>query len=992
MNNFNYGYGPNGPNNGDCHFNYGYGPNDPYNGGCHIPDMGNTPLSLPGFHGYPRTEPTPRYIAPLDLDVTVNTSSYKYNPIDDTMEISKINNKGKVKVRKLTNGFTIKSKTENYDNDGVLVFVSVEYTTRTGSFVTLIPGDDYVNGRFEKYFTGIIKLPGCSKSENNSLIGFQIKLALCHKQNLFPHQGICELGNGMLSIGGNPGYPKELEAFVAKDVLKRKKPVMHTFEDEIKSRWVNTFGKHPILRFIILLYVLSIMMYFVIKSGFRIKESFYIIPSTDPRELTTEKLIAMFSTNDYHRFPVPLLEDGSKILEKEYSEIIDGPFVVKDNTFADEEAKRIDGVKTIFKCVNNSVCAGNCRNIPIIISKNAGITAVKLDSENVVIIDTADIKFDFSEEQIEQIMGDITAMIYQKIEYYPHDINNLFTSIGEYFHENCYRYIDGTYINEKNKNLIASLDAIKVFIEKYIGISCDDYKQEEVYEIFSNTKKNLSDANGIIEKEVAAKLSEMIRNKSVSVLKKERNMRFEDDGITIVFLGNRLYISPKILKKIVTEMKSTGNIRSVITSLKVNGDLNATDGDTHPFEFHNNRGEHERVYMYDVSADILDADILYKLENLNSEAFLLEPGEIPENNFIKILCDCNNCVAGKAVTYSNEENGHCYVTGQSGSGKTYTLSQHIAKCSMLGDKVIIFDNSDSFSYAALCKNLSPDFVNKNITIHDVDKHGIPVDIFKIDRNLSLPSQKKQLMGILLAGIGTLSATQSNTLRTKLSAVLSGNNGKFDFRKIIPILMDEENENSNSTNASLLNRLSPLFEDIEEFRISDMSWAEFIRSSKNIIIIRTESDFSDYKNQIVDMMLVTLYRYQQENPQTPLDIFMDEIQNFDFSKNGPIYKIMKEGRKYHISLIGATQDFYPRNTELGSVMGKAGTLIFHRPTINSQNLVASELRFCKEDMSRFDSMQLGEVIVKGNLYNKEMRNNIPTVLSGRMVSFTCDASI
>ena len=96
--------------------------------------------------------------------------------------------------------------------------------------------------------------------------------------------------------------------------------------------------------------------------------------------------------------------------------------------------------------------------------------------------------------------------------------------------------------------------------------------------------------------------------------------------------------------------------------------------------------------------------------------------------------------------------------------------------------------------------------------------------------------------------------------------------------------------------------------------------------------------------------------------------------------------MKEGRKNHMSFFGATQDYYPRNTELGSVMGKAGTQIFLRPTPNSGNVIASELRFNKADMSRFDNMQRGDIIVKGNLFSKEYGRNVPVILSGHVDDF------
>ena len=85
----------------------------------------------------------------------------------------------------------------------------------------------------------------------------------------------------------------------------------------------------------------------------------------------------------------------------------------------------------------------------------------------------------------------------------------------------------------------------------------------------------------------------------------------------------------------------------------------------------------------------------------------------------------------------------------------------------------------------------------------------------------------------------------------------------------------------------------------------------------------------------------------------------------------------------MSFFGATQDYYPRNTELGSVMGKAGTQMFLRPTSNSENVVAAELRFNKAEKERFDGMMRGDVIVKANLFNRALGRNVPTTLSGHV---------
>ena len=133
----------------------------------------------------------------------------------------------------------------------------------------------------------------------------------------------------------------------------------------------------------------------------------------------------------------------------------------------------------------------------------------------------------------------------------------------------------------------------------------------------------------------------------------------------------------------------------------------------------------------------------------------------------------------------------------------------------------------------------------------------------------------------------------------------------------------------------------------------------------------------------------MFSYQKENPEIPLDVFIDELQNQNLSSDSSIYRILKEGRKFGIAFFGATQDFYPFNTELGKIMSKADTQIFLRPTPNSAGAVASVLRFKKAEVERFDAMQRGDAIIKGFFYSKTEKRNIPATLSGKIAPFVAD---
>ena len=361
----------------------------------HFPDWNAANTFTSTLYGYPYAQSTQGYVAP-QLDVTVNTAAYKHNAGDDTMEYETVNSKGKVKVKKLSNGFTIDNQVENYNDNGEIAFATITYSTKSYSGTAIIPGSDYTNGRYDKHFKHIIKLPGCSKAELNTLIGFKLKTSPCQKQKLFPHQGICEFENGVVSFAINPGFIKEVEKYISPSVLKRKPLVGFASAEQVIDIWRMTFCQHPVFCYLSNKYIMSLLMYFLNSAGIVIRNLDMLKPSKNQLGLTEEKLIAMLSTNNFHKYPVPTLESGVETIEREYSEVYDGIFLVKDQSFADEVCKIIDGVKAVIRCIHNNT--GRC--LPMIISQNAGYTAIKFASENAIIIDIEDVTVDYTAEEI----------------------------------------------------------------------------------------------------------------------------------------------------------------------------------------------------------------------------------------------------------------------------------------------------------------------------------------------------------------------------------------------------------------------------------------------------------------------------------------------------------------------------------------------------------------------------------------------------------------
>lgn len=986
----------------------------------------NNNYALPSY-GYAYGEPTYGYVPPAP-DVTISQKVYKFDPTNDRWCWEEANNKGKVKVTPLTEGFNITGIIKNKTPDGDVRFVTVKYETKRMKYTALIPKEDFIREKFYQYLREIYRYPGCTKRQFNDLVSFLIQTVSSQDFMMFPHQGWQELDDGTLVFAAAPQHLYIPHSLISPSVARRKLMAPEHSLQEIIERWKTFFSKNPSLMFMGYYRIASLFQYFLRDAGLNIKQSLIAEPS---QGMSKEQIVATLATNDTVNFPVPTLGAKEDIIITEQEYVYDGIAVYTDDCFADEEKTMLAGLKNIIRIVKGATINQNFGNsLSAVVSQNAAYAATRLAPENVIVVNTDGAEVMEDADTIKSVVGEMDVLVLCTVANRMGEFKAFIADNIPTLHKNLSENIQG-----ESLETMVMFFVVEFFFRQFLGFTMlDDESLKILFKIVDCKSDRVMNACEAIEREFYSILSKMARSKSIVPVFKRRGMTFDNDGFKFIVDGDRMYITTEIIEVILVQMTTTKSLDSLMRSLRYTNVLNATDGNTHPIEVHSSTGEHQRLYLYDISAEILDADVLYKIHNIESETFMLDEVEVPKKDFLAILRDTEGRVAGKQICYTDEENGHSYITGQSGWGKTYLLCQLLAKCFKLNQRVVVFDSSDSFTYEALCRNLSKRFVNSYVTIHDLDKDGIPVDLFRLDHNASLPTKKKLLLGILQAAIGELSSTQSNALRAVLSKVitdLDGNsritcdsiinklNGvdkefftpeavkdyleplldeleacdyelsaldecdRHNCKNILRRLNGGGKSDRETTLSSLLYRVEPLFEDIEECGMADRSWGEFLRNSNSIIVIRTNSAYTESGNQLIDMLLASLYNYQHENPQVALDVFIDELQNQNFSETGPIRKVLKEGRKIHMSFYGATQDFYPRNTELGSVMGKAGTQIFLRPTPNSANIVAAELRFSKAEMERFDSMMRGDIIVKGNLFDKKLERNVPTTLSGHV---------
>lgn len=910
-------------------------------------------------------------------DLTIQYGSFKFDHATRMHYYEKCTSKGKIKCEPIANNIQISSvKYINPEKDGTWEEIVVYYTVDGTSGCTIISYEDYCKNNLYKHFQWIRKATGCSYKMLNELLKNLILNALSVNVTLYKYQGWNVTLNGNLEFIAR-GLNDTVLSKLLSDSIKNRElyPAINNASDSFRNLNEQLNGQSYKAKSMVGLALSSVFQIFFEEYNVRPEQVLIAEYSDNTYE---ELLTALLKTSNYTSLVSTPLDSDDNRIKKELSETNDGVALFNDATCIDEESKIAKKVKILLNDLRHENNNTLTRHLIAIISKNIACTAHHILGDRACILSFDDVDINCNPEKLQRLIGELTTHIICCISSNQKAVREFFCITIDKIR----REMPGD-IHVRARSTYIFIIMMHYWMSSFWG--CSIFASDDIFHIvewLSETDDCSMNKEQVIQNEFAAIVNENIRKGVFGLVEKTKYTTFRTGSKTVIVMGDNICFEADIINNnIVPSMKTVRKRESLINALKAGEVLYATDNSTHPVDLFDPEGKHLRLYTYSVNRSILDYDVQQKIDNLENEAFFFD--ENPGKDFLPMLTDVKGRVAGKMLRYRDAENSHVYITGQSGYGKTHLMSQLMASCTMLNHRVVVFDSSDSFTYQALCRNLTEEFVNNHITFHNLDDDGIPVNLFDVDRSIGLPTLKKQLVGVLAAGIGKLSTSQTGSLRKTVSELLSMLNDNEPVRPQDILAMLDKGPSYESLN----NRLEPLFEDIESCNMSCDTWGRFLDKSKDIVVIQTNNAFSENDVQIINMLLATLYNFQLENNIIPMDVFIDEIQNQDFSEQSPVCKILKEGRKIHMSFLGATQEYYPRKTEPGSAMSKADTHIFLKPTPDSANIVASELHYGKGAVSRFDAMERGDCIIKGKFFRKELDRNSPAVLSGKVCSFT-----
>lgn len=679
----------------------------------------------------------------------------------------------------------------------------------------------------------------------------------------------------------------------------------------------------------------------------------------------------------YNREKNVITFDSNKAtIRRTFHEANDETVIIKDCSIIDNDKRRMDVLNYVLEL--NSDAESSPHNT-VIISPFAQYMIPSSDS--ICLTLDSDFYTKMSKEEELTMCCDLSRLTRYLLETVAYDINK--------WQDELKSNIDKLIQDERGTSLpyaqsttsYAVIVSVSLMICKILQFSAKVSDiSDMMLPMFATDDETPEDTNSIIVDEFVHVLNASIRNNNLDILINGKDMDFIEGKCQVIVKEDLLLFEESTLTEaLLPAMKTTNSLHHLLSALDEDGILYATKKDRYPSTVYHN-GETTRITFIAVTSDdILDQDVQHKIRaRMCSEWFAEKP---LDTSFIPIVTNSLNYTAYQKYDFKKAENLHYFVSGESGSGKTHHLTERLVNLQKQGQKVVVFDTSTSFTESEILEKLTAGgddtvkeqvkaYMEQHITFHNVETDGLPVDLLKLEDPDQVNTSKNDIYNIITAHIQKLGRRQQADLRNSIDMLIKEN--RMTIKNFYDDMM--EGKVSDSLASLFDDTLSPF----NMYQPSDKSWGEFFNSTKDIVIISATEMTSDSGSALIDMLLMSLYHYQFKNPTNHLAIVIDEIQNQNYNNGSAIYRVLREGRKKHMSLNYATQYLSDANKECKQTMNGAGIKVYLRQDSITANSIARTINVKGTELT---NLKQGECYVVGQLYNNTDSINRPGIVRG-----------
>jgi len=329
-------------------------------------------------------------------------------------------------------------------------------------------------------------------------------------------------------------------------------------------------------------------------------------------------------------------------------------------------------------------------------------------------------------------------------------------------------------------------------------------------------------------------------------------------------------------------------------------------------------------------------------------------------------------------------NRHILIFGSSGQGKTYAIQCMLCEMVRFRQKSLIIDYTNGFLPNHL-ESVTNEIMNPEQ--HVVSNEPLPINPFLpqmsdnggIIIKESANTVAKRIAGLFNA-VYHIGDQQYSVLHRAIMEGVESLKEQMNLDQMLSIIEDMANDKKFKTTAQTLhNKLRPFVLD-EPFAYGKdgFDWISIFKDQDPLCNIFQLVGMDDYSQKLItEFILWDLYGFLQSKGKKtdPKVIVLDEVQNLDHQEGSPLSKYLREGRKFGLSLMLATQTMSNMKKDEQDRMFNAEHKLFFRPADTELKTFANIAALFagqspNEWINKLSSLKKGECFSIGQAVNEK----------------------
>lgn len=328
-----------------------------------------------------------------------------------------------------------------------------------------------------------------------------------------------------------------------------------------------------------------------------------------------------------------------------------------------------------------------------------------------------------------------------------------------------------------------------------------------------------------------------------------------------------------------------------------------------------------------------------KVEKNAAESFEVQSPKIPERILLGKTVSGNRNVYWE-FGHKELANRHMLIFGTSGMGKTYAIQCLLCELGRCGQNSLIIDYTNGFLPGQMEEEVEEVL---NPEQHFIVKSPLPINPFRVQSvdyggGVVVPEKVSTVAKRIAAIFQTVYGLGEQQFAVLYAAISQGITEYADDMNLFHLVeslesyIEDATKNKSAVQTSL-SKIRPFVDDNPFGAGETLDWKSiFEDANRRCHIFQLAGlDFHSWR-LVTEFVLWDFYGFLKTygRKNLPKVVVLDEVQNLDHNDGSPLSKYLREGRKFGISLIMATQIMSSLSKDERDRMFNAGHKLFFRP--------------------------------------------------------------